>query len=244
MWTIENSQEEGMYCRFYKAVVEGLEPGIHKFLWSTFYDVPIFDGWDTYQPGTYINEDILKIEELYNFSDDFNSSAGHWGETEREELKVWIEGGDLHIEIYQSSIGVMSNFREREFDDFMLITRAWNLSDTPGSYGIIFRKQDDQTYYFFEVTDEGSFRLSKKIGETIDLIPWTQSESILKDGGDNRLSVSMEGDWILALINGELVADLHDTSIKDGELSLVATAPEEVDYFQVAFQKVSIFAPE
>ena len=63
-WTEENSQEESMYCRYYKAVVEGLEQGTHKFIWSTSYDVPIFDGWDTYPPGTYINEDILKIEDL------------------------------------------------------------------------------------------------------------------------------------------------------------------------------------
>lgn len=242
MWTVENSQEEGMYCQYFRAVVEDLESGTHKFLWSTSYDIPIFDGWETSQPGTYLKEYIVEIE--YQFVDEFVSSAGHWGETERDEVKVWIEGGALHIELYQSSIGAMSNFREREFDDFMVIAHARSVSETPGSYGIVFRQQDDQTYYIFEVTDEGSFRLGKNIGETIDLIPWTQSESILKDGGDNRLSVSMEGDWIIALINGELVADLHDTSIKGGKLSLVATAPEEVDYFQVAFQKVSIFAPE
>jgi len=244
IWTRENAQQYEMFCHYFRAVVEDLKPGTHQFLWSTSYNVPVFDGWDTLPPGNYQREYTIDIEEQYLFFDDFNSNAGHWGETEREELKVWIEGGDLHIELYQSSIGVMSNFREREFDDFMLITRARNLSGTAGSYGIVFRRQDDQTYYFFEIKDEGFFRLGKRIGEFTDIIPWTPSEAILKDGGVNRLAVSMEGDWIMALINGELVVDLHDTSIKDGKLSLVATAPQGVDYFHAAFQQVSIEAPE
>ena len=101
IWTIENSQEEGMYCRFYRTVIEDLGPGTHKFFWSTSYDVPIFDGWATYPPGTYINEFILKIEDQYNYNDSFDSSAEHWGESDREDIRVWIEGGNLHIELYE-----------------------------------------------------------------------------------------------------------------------------------------------
>lgn len=244
MWTQENSQEEGMVCRYYRTVVEDLEAGIHHYFWSTSYQVPIFDGWETYPPGTYIKEYIIEIKEQYGFSDDFENSEGHWGETNREEVQVWIEGGELHIELYIASVGAMSHFRDREFDDFTMIAQARSLSETPGYYGIAFRHQDADNYYFFEISDEGSFRLGKRVGETIDLIPWTPSDAILMDGGVNRLAVSMEGDSILALINGELVADLHDTSIQEGKLSLIAETPQGVETFHAAFQQVSIDAPE
>ena len=244
MWTLEDSQVEGMFCRYHRIVVEDLEAGIHHYFWSTSYNETIFDGWDTYSPGTNINEYIIEIKEQYGFVDDFKFSEGHWGETNREEVQVWIEGGELHIELYIASVGAMSHFRDREFDDFTMITQARSLSETPGYYGIVFRHQDVDNYYFFEISDEGSFRLGKRIGETIDLIPWTPSDAILMDGGVNRLAVSMEGDSILALINGELVADLHDSSIQEGKLCLIAEAPQGVETFHAAFQQVSIDAPE
>ncbi len=244
MWTWEDTQQDGMFCRFYRTVVEDLETGIHHYLWSTSYEDPIFDGWETYQPGTYTKDYVIEIEERYEFVDEFESSAGHWGETEREEVKIWIEGGNLHIELYTEAIGTYSHFRDREFDDFTFVTQVQSVSEYPGYYGIVFRQQDVDNYYFFQVTDEGSFRLGKRVGETIDLIPWTPSEAILRDGGVNRLAVSMEGDWILALINGELVADLHDGSLKDGNLCLMAFTPEGVGGSHIIFQQVSIEAPE
>jgi len=237
-----------MYCRIYRTVVENLEPGHHRYLWSTSYDVPINDGWDTYQPGIYITEYNINVEGAgstgYQFFDEFEYSEGHWGETERDEVKVWIEGGELHIKLYVASVGAMSHFRDREFDDFTMIAQARSLSETPGYYGIVFRHQDADNYYFFEISDQGSFRLGKRVGETIDLIPWTPSDAILRDGRVNRLAVSMEGDSILALINGELVADLHDTSILEGKLCLIAETPQGVETFHAAFQRVSIDAPE
>jgi len=245
MWTEDNSQEEGMYCRFYRTVVEDLEPGTHKFFWSTSYDDSIFDGWDTYQPGTYINEFILKIEDQYNYNDNFDNNADHWGETDRDEVRVWIEGGDLHIELYQESMGVYSSFRDRDFDDFTITTLASSLNPYPGYYGIVFREQDVNNYYYFQINDEGSYRLGKIVGgETIDLIPWTASEIISKNGGVNKLYLSMEGIRILGYINDQLVVDTNDGSLKNGDLGLMAFTPEGVDGSHISFQQVSIEAPK
>jgi pSer/pThr/pTyr-binding forkhead associated (FHA) protein len=245
LWTQEISQEEGMFCGFYRAVVEDLAPGFHHYSWSTSYQEPIFDGWETFPPGTYTREYVIEIPAGYTFVDDFESSIDHWGETTLDEVKVWIEAGNLHIELYQASIGAWSSFRDRDFEDFMIITQARSLSDNPGYYGVVFRQQDANNYYFFEITEEGSYRLGKRVdGEIVDLIPWTPSEAILGNGEVNRLAVSMEGDWILALINGELAADLNDSSLKNGNLGLLAGTTTGVNTFHAAFQQVSIDAPE
>ena len=60
-WTQENTQAENMFCRFFRAVVEGLDPGIHYYLWSNSYNNPINDGWETFPPGNYIREYIIEV---------------------------------------------------------------------------------------------------------------------------------------------------------------------------------------
>jgi len=60
-WTQENTQVDDMFCRFFRAVVEGLEPGTHHYLWSTSYNDPVNDGWQTFPPGNYISEYIVEV---------------------------------------------------------------------------------------------------------------------------------------------------------------------------------------
>jgi hypothetical protein len=244
IWTQEDIQHEDMACRYFRVVVEDLSPGSHQFLWSTSYQNPVFDGWDSFPPGNYLREYTLEVEERYQFFDDFESSAGYWGEADREELRIWIEGGDLQIEIYQAGVGVWSRFNERSFEDFRFTVQAKSVSGNPGYYGIVFRQQDRDNFYFFQITDEGYFRLGKNVGESIDLIPWSPSDAIYIDGRSNKLEVSMEGDWIRAYINDQLVADLQDGSLQDGNLCLYAFTPEEVPAGQIIFQQAFIDAPQ
>jgi len=60
-WTQENTQVENMFCRFFRAVVEGLDPGTHHYIYSTSHSNPINDGWETYPPGNYISENIIEV---------------------------------------------------------------------------------------------------------------------------------------------------------------------------------------
>jgi pSer/pThr/pTyr-binding forkhead associated (FHA) protein len=248
LWTEVNTQEEGMVCRIYRSVVEDLESGSHRFFWSTRYDVPINDGWETYQPGTYINEFTINIaaniDKGYLYQDDFESDGGHWGELDLDEVRTRIEGSALHIELYQPSINAINNFREREFEDFTITCYARSLGDTPGMYGIIFRSQDDQNHYFFQVTDQRYYRLGKKTNETIDIIPWTTTAFISGQGESNKLTVTMEGDQILVYINDQQVVDIRDSTFQSGGLGLVAGSPAEFNGYHAVFDQVSIEAPE
>jgi pSer/pThr/pTyr-binding forkhead associated (FHA) protein len=244
IWTQKNSQEQDMVCRHYRAVVENLTPGSHVFVWSTSYDVPVFDGWETFQPGTYFKEVNIRIAEGYQFSDDFLNSLGHWGELESEEARIWIEEGELRIELNQPSISAISHFQDRQFTDFTLVATARSLTDSSGMYGVVFRFQDNQNYYSFQLLEQGIYRLVKQAGETIELIPWTESDAIAGHGAGNTLTVSMTGDHIQAFINDQLAADYQDATFTSGKLSLIAGTPQDVDSYQAGFQQVTIEAPE
>jgi len=60
-WTQENAQVENKICRYFRAVVEGLGPGIHHYIWSTSYNNPVNDGWETFPPGNYIRDYVIEV---------------------------------------------------------------------------------------------------------------------------------------------------------------------------------------
>jgi pSer/pThr/pTyr-binding forkhead associated (FHA) protein len=232
-----------MVCRYYRTVVEDLEPGTYSYVWSTSYDEPIFDGWDTYDPEVYIREYTIEIEDRYVFVDDFESNSGLWGETEQDNFSIWIEAGELNLQVHKEYFNSWSRFLDREFDDFYLVAHARNVSGSPGSYGVVFRQQDVNNFYYFEINDEGSYRLRKRAGDYIDLIPWTASDAIVRDGGMNSLGVSMDGDEIYIFVNGQPVANLKDSSFQEGSLGLLAGTDLGEHEFHAAFDTVSIDAP-
>ena len=250
-WTVEDSQIEGMFCRIYRSVAKNLRPGLHQYLWTTSYDVPINDGWETYPPGTYLNEFNISIpgsdqttEGDYTYSDDFQIDEGHWGGLDLEEVQIWVEGGGLHIKLNQAGISGITHFQDRIFDDFSLVTTSNSLGDPSGMYGVVFRYQDDQNYYSFQITELGLFRLVKVQGDTVELITWTESDAIDNQGGKNQFAVSMQGDHILASINGQGVADLRDPTFVEGDLSLIAGSLVTEEQYHAVFDQVSIEAPE
>ena len=177
------------------------------------------------------------------YVDNFEINADHWGEGDREEVSVWIEGGTLQIELYKEAKGAWSQFKDREFDDFTITTQASSVNTNPGYYGIVFHQKDSDNFYYFQISDDGSFNLIKKVeGEDVDLIPWTVSDAISRDGGVNELTVTMKGNRITAYVNDQLVADTNDGSFKDGNLCLMAFSPDGGTH--ISFQQVSIEAPE
>jgi hypothetical protein len=213
--------------------------------------VPIFDGWDTYPPGTYLNEFNITIPgsdqssgSIYSYSDDFSVDLGHWGGLDRDEVQIWVDGGDLHIRLNQAGISGITHFQDREFENFSLSTSAQSLGDPSGMYGIVFRYQDDQNYYSFQVTELGLFRVVRVQGDTVELIPWTESDTINGEGKTNQLALSMQGDHILAYINDQGVADLRDQSFSEGSLSLIAGTQVNMGHYHAVFKQVSIEAPE
>jgi len=248
LWSEETSFKEDMVCRIYRTVLEELEPGIHRFLWSTSYDVPINDGWETYQPETYSTEFTINIAENidrgYLYQDDFESDGGHWGELNTEDVGTRIEESALHIELYKPLMNAINNFQDRDFEDFTITCYAQSRGESLGMYGIVFRSQDYLNHYYFQVTDQGYFRFGKKINELIDIIPWTYSEIISGQAEENKLMVTMEGDRILAYINDQQVVDLRDSTYQSGGLGLIAGSPAEYNSYHVVFDQVSIEAPE
>lgn len=107
-------------------------------------------------------------------------------------------------------------------------------------YGLTFRKDDDENYYFFRVRDDRYFDfLLRYKEEWTTLIDWTKTSAIKPDDV-NRLTVTAEGSHFSFYINNELVAEFDDSQLSDGEVGLAIglsnaddEAVSEFDNFEV-----------
>jgi len=99
-----------------------------------------------------------------------------------------------------------------------------------GYLGLDFHYVDNQNYYQAAVKD-GKFLIRKKInGQFLNLTQggWIPSNSFL--GGPNKITVLVHGDVIVMKVNDDLMAQLKDDSLPEGQVRLTAgVLPEAPD---------------
>jgi hypothetical protein len=223
-------------CRSSKIVVEFLEPGEHRLLWTTSYTEPVNDGWQTLPAGTFLNEYVYQVKNVLSIEDDFEQSSGKWDETEQQNFSQWAEAGNFHIQVHQENFVAWSLYHDQKFNDGLIMAQARRVSDSTGAYGLLFRYKDVNNFYYFMVDDSGFFRLGKRFsGEWIDLIEWTYSESIFSGEAFNHLGVMMTGDELVAFINNEVAGSVTDTSFQVGDVGLIAQSAGDQEGMHAAF---------
>jgi hypothetical protein len=228
-------------CRSSRIVVEFLEPGEHRLLWTTSYEEPIFDGWQALEAGTYLNEYVFDVRDVTTVEDDFNESSGKWDETVQQNFSQWTEGGSFHIQVHKENFVAWSIYHDLEVADTLELTRAKRVSQVEGAYGLIFRYQDVSNFYYFMVDDTGYFILGKRLaGEWIDLIDRTYSDVILTGEEFNSLGIMATGNELVAFINLNVVGEVADDSFSSGSLGLIAQSISDQGEMHAEFDTFSL----
>jgi hypothetical protein len=232
----EEFGDTDLACRSSRIVVEFLEPGEHILLWTTEYPEPVFDGWQTLEAGTYLNEYVFDVKRATTIEDEFDESSGNWDENVQQNYSLWTEGGSFHIQVHKENFAAWSIYHDLAVSDALVITHAKRVSDVEGAYGLIARYQDVSNFYYFIVDDAGYFTLGKRLaGEWIDLVSWTASEVILRGAELNSLGVTLTGSELVAFINGQVVGTVSDDSFKMGSAGIFAQSAPEIGEMHAAF---------
>ncbi|GMQ79170.1 MAG: hypothetical protein BMS9Abin02_1730 [Anaerolineae bacterium] len=160
------------------------------------------------------------------FSDQFDPvNSGNW-HLESDDL------GGSAIENNQMIIGVnapntiqYSTLREPVFDDFRLQVDLALLDGTEAvSYGVLFRMNDLNEFYRFEITGDGLFMVEKANadGSWLQyLANWKKADSI-EIGKDvwNTLRVDAIGSELSFYVNNTLVYSMTDDALAVGNIGL------------------------
>ncbi|MFO7662287.1 MAG: family 16 glycoside hydrolase [Chloroflexota bacterium] len=152
---------------------------------------------------------------------------GNWMFEEDEHGSTTIVNDQLVVSVNSPNTIQFTTLTEPAFSDFLLEVDAWQRSgSTESSYGILFRMQDNQQFYRFEVTGTGLFMVERHNadGSWTRLVPeWTPTEALNKGlNVPNRLKVIATGSELAFYVNDILLTQVTDDLYQSGTIGLDA----------------------
>ena len=118
-----------------------------------------------------------------------------------------------------------------------------------GGYGIIVRDQTPQLhdgvaqtgrFYVAEIGDQGEIGVWRREDDRwVDLLPWTRSEAVHQGGTSNELTVQVQGERLMVLVNGIHQVTLVDAVLPTGGVGAFVGG----DYNQVVLDRFAVQVP-
>jgi hypothetical protein len=153
----------------------------------------------------------------------------------------------LVLDLNAPNIMQFASLPQPTFQDFVLEVEARPLSGgQSNSYGVLFRLQDPNQFYRFELTADGKYMLERRNADgtwTRFVKDWTAHEAIQPGTNvTNHIRVEAVGPAISVYVNDTLVQQVNDSSYASGQIALDAgTFGESI--MQVAFDNVVVRLP-
>ncbi|MBK8029721.1 MAG: hypothetical protein IPK17_09460 [Chloroflexi bacterium] len=118
----------------------------------------------------------------------------------------------------------MSGLNAERHTDVVIEVETTQLSDDRNNaYGVLCRAStsNDGDGYYFLISGDGYFSIRRGATERVDgLIDWTQTNVVNQDRGINRIRAVCIGDYLALQVNGQFIADTHDTRYAEGYAGL------------------------
>ena len=135
-------------------------------------------------------------------------------------------------------------FSSSSFKDFAFEVQMTIVKGDCG--GILFRSSGGNSYYFFEICQDGTFKLLNYPGtsgnDALTLLPSSRDSAIKTNlNQSNRLAVIAQKSAIVLFVNGKQIANLQDSSYSEGQFGLFAddyTNNTEVAFSQLKAWKI------
>jgi hypothetical protein len=179
-------------------------------------------------PGE-LRQDLDAIQWTTLLFDNFASNDNNWLAGSRTSdyftpLDQGIADGRYR---WEGEVGKASSIstawlRAYKVADFHLIATGKHIlgSKAGSAWGVVFRVQDNDNYYWFRVTDNLFFAISAVQGSQWQiLVDWTRTDAI-KPNGINQLEVVARESHFTFLINGKIVSEVDDDRFRQGAVGL------------------------
>ena len=178
------------------------------------------------------------------FEEAFDDNSREWSVWEDEHGTKGAEDGVYYITV--SDTGWASwGTSDRTFDDFVVQVEAW-VADGPddNGYGLVFRYQDNDNFYYYEVSSDGYYSIGKMAADEWEiLVGWSESDLIRLGRQTNTLSVECDSPRMTFIVNGYQIEELTDDDFEAGSLGFIAEAGDEPGV-RVHFDNLKVWATE
>lgn len=196
--------------------------------------IAVFDDFALYTPHS------------VEFLEDFDSGAGGLPDESEGDAHSYYLGGRYVLEVSGNDAMHLVPFGEAENHDFTIDVAA-RLAEGPetGRYGLAFRMQDEDNFYYLLLDGEGYFRLGKRVAgrwRAIGGQGWGFSEHIDLES-DNWLTVVCDGERISAFANGFHLLTVEDDSFAAGRIALLGQTVADSQPITLGFDDLLVMVP-
>lgn len=153
--------------------------------------------------------------------------TGNWLLEQDESGSTAIVNEQLAITVAAPNTIQFATLEDKTFSDFALEVDVAQRSGPPeSSFGILFRMQDNQQFYRYDITGNGLFMIERhnSDGSWTRLVPdWTLSPALNQGlNVTNQLEVLATGSSLTFYANGVLLTQLNDTAFSSGTIGFDA----------------------
>ena len=177
------------------------------------------------------------------FSDDFTDNRSGWNLFQGERGEVRLVSGRLQLTVVGPDVDVWAT-APAIFGDFRLeVDTGLSVGPPETRYGVIFRHQDDDNFYQFEVDGLGRFSLGKVVGGNYTaLLAPTPSALVQPGQALNHLEVVAVGPRITVAVNGTTVHEVIDRTFERGHIGVTASLEGE-GRSRIVFDDLHLYRP-
>jgi len=194
-----------------------------------------------------ISDRLAEIRDTdVTFSDEFRRDNGEWFTESDEDITYEYAGRTLHIIVNsENRLGWTFNSTIEALApvDYLVEVDVEQVAGPDDAeLGLIFRFVDEENFYFFAVSNLGTYSLWKLMdNEWEALINWTETTVLQTDAeAINRLSVLTEGSQFTLLVNDVALAQVEDDTFATGPVGLMVGTFDEVGV-DVAFDNLDLW---
>lgn len=159
------------------------------------------------------------------FKDDFSDPSSGWMQGEDEFGKTEYSDGSFRIHVTSDLTGKVSIPR-LYFKDVIIEVLATKV-DGPddNDYGVICRYQDENNFYFFEISSDGYYSIGKYKENQLQLLGMDQmqtSDFIQQGQATNLIRATCIGSLLSLSVNGQKLIEVEDADFSAGDVGLIA----------------------
>ncbi len=158
------------------------------------------------------------------FEDDFSSPQTGWDRLMVNQGMMDYDGGGYRILVNALQTNFWSS-PHKDFDDVRMEVDVGKLGGPDENRAGLICRMQDGNYYFFIFTSDGYFGVGIFSSGQAVLLGGEElqfSEKILQGMTVNHLRADCQGDRLAMFINGFEAVTVHDSSLKSGDIGLVA----------------------
>jgi hypothetical protein len=179
------------------------------------------------------------------FKDDFSDPNSGWMQGADEFGKTEYSGGGFRI-LVTSDVTAKLSIPRLLFADVIIEVDASKVAGPDDNdYGVICRYQDENNFYFFEISSDGYYSIGKYKDDQLVLIGMEKmqtSDYIYQGQATNHLRAACVGSNLSLMVNGHLLAEVEDGDYSMGDVGLIA-GTFETPGVDILFDNFKVFKP-